>query len=150
MVLFPESFAVSGNTVSVPDVAEDGNGGTIDMNKIPRRVVLSREEFARKCRMAYARCYYTVQGKTCHDTHILLLDTSHKHFDMRKLIVGMSRATHGKYVHVATTFDEERLLAVRHDELDLDHDIMCRGLGLDLDNICSEHVLEDDDGGVYY
>ena len=71
---------------------------------------------------------------------------------MRKLIVGMSRATHGKYVHVATPFDEERLLVVRHDELDLDHDIMCSGLGegLDLDNMCSEHVAEDDDWGVYY
>ena len=53
-------------------------------------------------------------------------------------------------MHVATTFDEEQLLAVRHDELDLDHDIMCSGLGLDLDNICIEHVLEDDDWGVYY
>ena len=69
-----------------------------------------------------------MQGKTCRDKHILLLDTSHKHLDMRKLIVGMSRATHGKYVHVATPFDEERLLAVRHEELDLDHD-MCSGLG---------------------
>ena len=140
---------MSGNTVSVPDVVEDGNN-TVDMNKVPRRVVLTREEFARKCRMAYARCYYTVQGKTGRDTHILLLDTSHKHFDMRKLIVGMSRATHGKYVHVATTFDEERLLAVRNDELDLDHDIMCSEVGLEVDNICSEHVLEDDDWGVYY
>ena len=120
-MLSPQSFAVSGNTVSVPDVAEDGNN-TVDMNKIPRRVVLTREEFARTCRMAYARCYYTVQGKTCRDKHILLLGASHKHFDMRKLIVGMSRATHGKHVHVATPFDEERLLAVRHEELDLDFD----------------------------
>ena len=129
MLLFPESFAVSGNTVSLVGDNEQGDGGTIDMNKIPRRVVLSHETCARKCRMAYARCYYTVQGKTCRDKHILLLDTSHKHFDMRKLIVGMSRARHGKYVHVATPFDEERLLAVRHEELGLDHDIMCSGLG---------------------
>ena len=127
MLLFPESFAVSGNTVSVPDVAEDGNT-TVDMNKIPRRAVLTREEFARKRRTAYARCYCTVQGKTCRDKH-LLLDTSHKHFDMRELIVGMGRAAHGKHVHVATPFDEERLLVVRHEELDLDHDIMCSGLG---------------------
>ena len=113
--------------MSVPAVAEDGKN-TVDMNNILRRVVLTRE-FARTLRMAYARCYYTVQGETCRDKHILLLDTSHKHFDMRKLIVGMSRAMHGKYVHVATPFDEERQLAVRHDELDLDHDIMCSGLG---------------------
>ena len=24
------------------------------------------------------------------------------------------------------------------------------GMGLDLDNMCSEHVVEDDDWGVYY
>ena len=121
-MLFPQSFAVSGNTVSVPDVAEDGNN-TVDMNKIPRRVVLSHEEFARKCRMAYARCYYTVQGKTCRDKHILLLDTRHhERVELRELIVGMSRATRGTYVHVATPFDEERLLVVRHEVLDLDFD----------------------------
>ena len=32
---------------------------------------------------------------------------------MRKLLVGTSRATHGKYVHVATGLDEKKLLAVR-------------------------------------
>ena len=48
---------------------------------------------------------------TCRDKHILLLDTNHRHFDMRKLIVGMSRATHGQYVHVATPADEQQLLA---------------------------------------
>ena len=81
------------------------------MNKTPRRDVLSRKEFACTCRMAYARCYYTVQGKTCRDKHVLLLDTSHKRFDMRKLIVGLSRATHGKHVHVATPADEQQLMA---------------------------------------
>ena len=40
-------------------------------------------------------------------------------------------------MHVATPFDEERLLVVRHEELDLD-------------NMCIEHVVEDDDWGVYY
>ena len=35
VLLFPEYFAVSGNTVSVPDVAEGGNN-TADMNKTPR------------------------------------------------------------------------------------------------------------------
>ena len=40
------------------------------------------------------------------------LDPSHKCFDMRKLIVGMSRATHGQYVHVATCADEKRMLGL--------------------------------------
>ena len=90
---------------------DNDDGGTVDMTKIPRRVVLSHKEFACKCRMAYARCYYTVQGKTCRDKHVLLLDTSHWRFDMRKLIVGLSRATHGQYVHVATPADEQQLMA---------------------------------------
>ena len=79
---------------------------------IPKRIVLSHTDFVKKLRMPYARCYYTVQGKTYRDTHVVLLDTSHKHFDMRKLIVGMSRATHGQYVHVATPVDEKRMLGL--------------------------------------
>ena len=31
---------------------------------------------------------------------------------MRKLIVGMSRVTHGKYVHVATVRDEKQMLGL--------------------------------------
>ena len=62
--------------------------------------------------MPYARCYYTVQGKAYRDTHVVLMDTSHKRFEMRKLIVGMSRATHGKYVHVATGIYEKRMLGL--------------------------------------
>ena len=84
----------------------------IDLNKIPKRIVLSHADFVCKLRMPYARCYYTVQGKTYRDTHVVLLDTSHKHFDMRKLIVGMSRVTHGKYVHVATVRDEKQMLSM--------------------------------------
>ena len=36
-----------------------------------------------------------------------MLDTGHIHFSRRALIVGMSRATHGSYVHVATPEYEE-------------------------------------------
>ena len=60
-------------------------------------------------RLPYARCYYTAQCKTYRNTYIVLLDTLHKRVDMRKLIVGMSRATHGQYVHVATCADEKRV-----------------------------------------
>ncbi len=88
------------------------NAEAIDLNKIPKRIVLSHADFVCKLRMPYARCFYTVQGKTYRDTHVVLLDTSHKCFDMRKLIVGMSRATHGQYVHVATGVDEKRMLGL--------------------------------------
>ena len=50
--------------------------------------------------MAHAMCYYTSQGRTIRDRHIVLLDTTHQHFSTRSLIVGLSRATHGSYLHV--------------------------------------------------
>ena len=113
-LLFPKTFTVSGNVVSLVGDSDDHDQDpdAPDLNKIPRRLVLSHSDFACRLRLPYARCYYTVQGKTYRNTHIVLLDTSHKRFDMRKLIVGMSRATHGKYVHVATGLDEKKLLAV--------------------------------------
>ena len=52
-------------------------------------------------------CYYTIQGRTVRDKHIVLMDTGHRHFSRRALIVGMSRATHGQYVHIATAKEEE-------------------------------------------
>ena len=51
-------------------------------------------------RLTHAMCYFTIQGRTLRDKHILLADTHNEHFTIRSLIVGMSRATHGKYVHV--------------------------------------------------
>ena len=51
-------------------------------------------------RLCHAQCYYTVQGRTVRDRHILLLDTGHPYFSVRALIVGLSRATHGRYLHV--------------------------------------------------
>ena len=104
---------MSGNVVSLVREGDDQEDTeAIDLNRIPKRIVLSHTDFVCKVRMPYARCYYTVQGKTYRDTHVVLLDTSHKHFDMRKLIVGMSRATHGQYVHVATGIDEKRMLGL--------------------------------------
>ena len=51
-----------------------------DLNRIPKRIVLSHSDFASKLRLPYARCYYTVQGKTYRDTHIVLLDAMRKRF----------------------------------------------------------------------
>ena len=50
--------------------------------------------------MAHAQCYYTVQGRTVRDRPIVLLDTTHQHFSVRALIVGLSRATHGSWLHI--------------------------------------------------
>ena len=51
-------------------------------------------------RLCHAVCYYTCQGRTVRDRHIVLLDTAHKNFSVRALIVGLSRATHGRWLHV--------------------------------------------------
>ena len=62
-------------------------------------------------RMTYGFCYYSVQGATLRNRHVVLFDTLHhkQYFTIRHLIVGMSRATHGKYVHVLSA-EQERVL----------------------------------------
>ncbi len=57
-------------------------------------------------RLTHAMCYYTVQGRTVRDRHIVLLDTDHPHFKVRSLIVGLSRATHGQFLHVGDSTSE--------------------------------------------
>ena len=59
------------------------------------------EEIPYLLRLTHAMCYYTVQGRTIKDRRIMLIDTDHPHFSRRALIVGLSRATHNKVVHVA-------------------------------------------------
>jgi len=63
-------------------------------------------------RLTHAMCYYTVQGRTLRG-HTLLLDTCHPQFSRRALIVGLSRATHGDHVHVATDDDARIFLGER-------------------------------------
>ena len=62
--------------------------------------VVKWEHVCAQLRPAFAMCYYTSQGRTIRDRHIVLLDTTHHHMSVRALIVGLSRATHGSYLHV--------------------------------------------------
>ena len=64
-------------------------------------------EAPRVLRLTHAMCDFTVQGRTLKGKHICLLDTGHTWFSRRALIVGMSRATHGAFVHVASDEYEE-------------------------------------------
>ena len=57
-------------------------------------------EVCAQLRMAHAMCYYTCQGRTIRDRHIVLLDTTHQHFSVRALIVGLPRATPCSWQHV--------------------------------------------------
>ena len=50
-------------------------------------------------RLCYAAVYYSCQGRTLKEQHVMLLDTDHPHFTLRHLYVGASRVQHSKYLH---------------------------------------------------
>jgi len=72
-----------------------------DVSVAKEEVTVPLDDVAHVLRLSHAMCFYTVQGRTFRD-HTVLLDTSHPHFSRRALIVGLSRATNGRLVHVAT------------------------------------------------
>jgi hypothetical protein len=80
------------------------------IDKLEADIELTLAETAQLLRLAHVMCYASVQGRTV-DDHIRLLDLAHRHFQLRTLNVGMSRATHGKYVHLATRGEEYVLLS---------------------------------------
>ena len=59
--------------------------------------------------------YYTSQGRTIPDKHLVLLDTLAPHFTARHLIVGASRVTDGSFLHVPTLAQQGQLLARARD-----------------------------------
>ena len=65
-------------------------------------------EVCSQLRLTHAMCYYTCQGRTVKDRHILLMDTTHSHFSTRSLIVGLSRTTHGRFLHIGDEESEEK------------------------------------------
>ena len=58
-------------------------------------------------------CFYTVQGRTVRDRHIVLLDTANRNFSVRALIVGLSRATCGSFLHVGDETSEATFAGAR-------------------------------------
>jgi hypothetical protein len=93
------------------DAEEDPGEG-----EIPSDLKLSRENVSKWLRLTHARCYGSIQGCTMEKQHILLIDTraptkgTPRHFSLRHLIVGVSRATHQDYVHIASVEDETWLM----------------------------------------
>ena len=106
--LFPEVLVLEGHKIRLrtEDDEEDEEEAMKDV------VTLTHAEASSVLRMTYGFCYYSVQGATLRDRHIALFDTCHckSYFTLRHLIVGMSRATHGRFVHVLTSEQEEHLL----------------------------------------
>ena len=64
-------------------------------------VLLNHHDASKYLRLGYAVCYYTVQGRTIRGRRVLLLDTGHRYFTMRHLIVGLSRVTTSSNMFVA-------------------------------------------------
>ena len=61
-------------------------------------------------RLHYALCYYSAQGTTIRDRHVVLFDTRNDKYTMRHLNVGMSRATNGRYIHIPNKEQEWKLM----------------------------------------
>ena len=61
---------------------------------------LTHAKAAKILRLQHALVYASIQGRTIRNKHIALMDTLHNNFTVRHLIVAMSRATDGKFVHI--------------------------------------------------
>ena len=72
---------------------------------VPTDLKLSHENMSKWLRLTHARCYGSIQGCTMEKQHILLMDTNSRHFTLRHLIVGVSRATHQDFVHVDPAYE---------------------------------------------
>jgi hypothetical protein len=70
-------------------------------------IKLTYEEASRWLRLGYAYTYYSIQGRTIRDRTILLLDSTSKHFTVRNLIVGISRAPRGSQIKIPSVQEEE-------------------------------------------
>jgi hypothetical protein len=70
---------------------------------------LGHEEAAKILRLQHALVYANIQGRTMREKHICLMDTANRNFTVRHLIVAVSRATHGRYVHVPTAAQEVKI-----------------------------------------
>jgi hypothetical protein len=86
--------------------------------EIPADLKLSYENTSKWMRLTHARCYGSIQGCTMEDQHILLIDTraaegKPRHFTLRHLIVGVSRATHQKFVHIDPGYEATLLAGAR-------------------------------------
>ena len=70
-------------------------------------IELTYEETSRWLRLGYAITYYSVEGRTIPNRLILLLDTNNKYFNVRNLIVGLSRGPLGSMVKIPPRGAEE-------------------------------------------
>jgi len=96
----PDDMAGDDDDVPANDAVE-GKEGMYRLNNAKAAKIL---------RLQHALVYASIQGRTMRQKRICLLNTDHRHFTVRHLIVAVSRATHGEYVHVADADQEQALL----------------------------------------
>ena len=96
-----EVTETAGETAETAETADAAAAVDEDVSVAKEEVTVPLDDVAHVLRLSHAMCFYTVQGRTFRD-HTVLFDTSHTHFSRRALIVGLSRATNGRLVHVAT------------------------------------------------
>ena len=99
---FDTTFKLCGNVLRWREEDEEDTSDVIK---------LSHKDACASFRLTYALCYYSAQGTTIRDKNVLLFHTHHEHFDLRYLNVGLSRVTHGKYMHVLNVEQENILIA---------------------------------------
>ena len=83
----------------------------------------------RLLRPGYAVTYNALQGLTLSEKHIVLADVRHSHFTARHLNVGMSRATHGRFVHILSSREQRALLQRAEEAWVADYGAGDRGRG---------------------
>ena len=124
-----EPWKTNDETYMIIEAAANGDGPEKKAAKAEKaridaleyNIELTYEEASRWLRLGYAYTYYSIQGRTIRDRTIILLDTNSQHFNVRNLIVGISRAPLGSQIKIPTQKQEmafmERLPDVP-DEID--------------------------------
>ena len=72
--------------------------------------ILTVKQVMEMLRLQHALVHASIQGRTMRNEHIGILDCFTPNFTMRNMIVAMSRATHGKFVHVFSSEQQRDLL----------------------------------------
>ena len=97
---------VDDSTQCVDDTESTGD----DDEKEEEDLSLTFDECAALMRPTHCLVYYTSQGRTLKDRNVLLLDVTQRYFTLRHFIVGVSRATSGNRLGIATDLQQQQLM----------------------------------------
>ena len=99
---------ITENEVELQMMPEYCHGAKDELVKIPIEAVCSQ------LRPTHAMCYYTMQGRTVKNRHMVLLDTDNQHFCVRSLIVGLSRVEKGSFLHIGDSTSQGLFVGKRN------------------------------------